>query len=170
MMKNQDGWDENSYRSVVQALNEVFRVHEQEMQGVKQLARQIHHGVREISPFIECLTSSVCPSCTDVCCINKHGYHNFEDLIYMHALNLTPPLPDFRRKESDPCAFLTPTGCIMERFVRPSGCNWYFCDSLFDAMEIRSDYTAFDEALGHIAELWLEMVNEFREAGSRLKS
>jgi hypothetical protein len=49
----------------------------------------------------------------------------------------------------------------MERSIRPSGCNWYFCDSLLDRMEVMPDYKIFDDSLRDAAELWLEMMEEF---------
>jgi len=165
LLGNQNTWDINTYTYAEKTFGEIFHAHAQAMQRVTQFAQEVYRGVREVSPFIECITREVCPSCKDVCCINKHGFYNFEDLIYLHALGLKPLPPDFMKKETDPCQFLSPTGCIMERSVRPSGCNWYFCDSLFDSMETRSEYQAFDEAFGRIAELWMKMASEFRNAG-----
>ena len=42
--------------------------------------------------------------------------------------------------------------------IRPSGCNWYFCDSLYDYMEKKAGYEEFDKALGNVAELWMQMM------------
>jgi hypothetical protein len=49
----------------------------------------------------------------------------------------------------------------MERSVRPSGCNWYFCDPLFDHMESKAEYDKFDSELKDVAELWLELMGEY---------
>ncbi|MDI6889496.1 MAG: hypothetical protein QMC83_00940 [Thermodesulfovibrionales bacterium] len=49
----------------------------------------------------------------------------------------------------------------MDRSVRLSGCNWYFCGPLFDHMEGRPDYGEFDDNLRDIADLWLELMDEF---------
>jgi hypothetical protein len=47
--------------------------------------------------------------------------------------------------------------------MRPSGCNWYFCDSLFDYMEPQVWYSDFEESFRDVAELWLEMSEQFRK-------
>lgn len=58
----------------------------------------------------------------------------------------------------------------MPRFVRPSGCNWYFCDSLLDHMEARSEYVEFDNDMRDVAELWLELMDEFARVVKETKS
>ena len=50
----------------------------------------------------------------------------------------------------------------MRRSVRPSGCNWYFCDPLLEHMEARSEYAEFDNDLRDVAELWLALMDEFQ--------
>jgi len=143
-------------------VEEVFNNQSYKLLRVKQLAHKVKEGLEKINPFIQQSTEAVCSKCTSVCCINKHGYHNSEDLIYIQALGL--PLPDynFDRDDATPCQFLSDKGCVMPRSVRPSGCNWYFCDSLLDHMEARPEYGKFDDDLRDVAELWLEMMDEFR--------
>jgi hypothetical protein len=51
----------------------------------------------------------------------------------------------------------------MERWLRPSGCTWYFCESLLDYMETQPAYRDFDDSLQDIACLWIEMVEEFEK-------
>lgn len=153
--------DQNTYYQAIHHLEEIFHKHGHKLQKVKELARKIKDGIERISPFIQQSTQTVCPDCKDVCCINKHSYYNYEDLVYIHALGLMPPAYEFGRKDSNPCQFLSENGCSLERSFRPSGCNWYFCDSLFDHMEKRPDYLAFDNSLGDIAELWMKLMEEF---------
>jgi hypothetical protein len=128
---------------------------------VKEIARRIRAGIEKISPFIQQATGTVCPKCEDVCCISKHGYHNFEDLVYIHALGLKATHHESGRADSDPCQFLSENGCSMDRTVRPSGCNWYFCNPLLDYMEEMPGYREFDDALKEVAELWMSMMKEF---------
>jgi len=82
--------------------------------------------------------------------------------VYIRALGLTPPRPDFGSNDFAPCRFLAAQGCSMERCLRPSGCNWYFCEALFNYMETLPGYQEFDDSLTEIAELWLKMMEEFR--------
>jgi len=128
---------------------------------VKEIAQKVKAGIEKINPFIQQSTEAVCPRCINVCCINKHGYHNSEDLIYIYALGLKLPDYNFDRDDSAPCQFLSNKGCIMPRSVRPSGCNWYFCDPLLEYMEAMPVYGKFDDDLRDVAELWLEMMDEF---------
>ncbi len=139
----------------------LFHKQEHKLQGLKMLAREIKDRIEKISPFIQQTTSAVCPYCKEVCCISRHGYYNFEDLIYLHALDLKPLPPASGNNDADPCRFLSDSGCSMERSLRPSGCNWYFCDSLLDKMEQNPGYREFDDSLQGIADLWLKMLDEF---------
>jgi hypothetical protein len=120
-------------------------------------------GLEKLDAFILQANLNVCRQCTSVCCISKHGYYNREDLIYLFALGMPPPGVIFGRDDSAPCQYLRASGCSIERWRRPSGCNWYFCDSLLDYMEPQEWYRDFEESLREVAELWLKMVEEFEK-------
>ena len=153
--------DRNTYNQAILHLEEIFHKHGHKLQKVKELAYKIKDGIERISPFIQQNTQAVCPDCKDVCCINKHGYYNYEDLVYIHALGLRLLDCEFGRNDSDPCQFLSENGCSLERSFRPSGCNWYFCDSLFDRVEKRPEYQEFDDSLQDVVDLWMELMKEF---------
>jgi len=142
-------------------IEEIFHNQGHKLQRVKEIAQRVKKGIEKISPFIQQSTEVVCPNCTDVCCINKHGYYNYEDLVYIHALGLKPPDYDFEKEDSTPCQFLSEKGCVMDRSVRPSGCNWYCCEAIFDHMEWKAEYGVFDNDLRDIADLWLKLMDEF---------
>ena len=128
---------------------------------MRQLARKIQEGFENISPLIQQNTERICPECRNVCCISKHGYFLFEDLIYLYAIGRRPADCEFGKNETDPCQFLSHNGCSIERPFRPSGCTWYFCEPLLEYMEKQPDYHEFDELLRDIAELWMELIEEF---------
>ncbi|NWF51641.1 MAG: hypothetical protein HXY47_00990 [Nitrospirae bacterium] len=157
---------ENLYYRTLDSIKEIFDSDHIKLQKIKILAQRIKEGIENISPFIQHSTEIICPRCTNICCINKHGYYSYEDLIYVNALGLEPPGYDFTRDDSAPCQFLSGKGCIMDRSMRPSGCNWYFCEDLLDYMERRPEYGSFDNELKDIAELWLEMMSEFERVTS----
>ena len=161
MIRDLDCRDQNIYKQAVHYLEEIFDNHGNRLQKVKEIAQRIKNEIEKISPFIQQPTQIVCPDCKDVCCINKHGYYNYEDLVYIHALGLKPPDYKFGRKDSDPCQFLSESGCSLERPFRPSDCNWYFCDSLLDRMEKMPEYQEFDAAMTELAELWMQLAEEF---------
>jgi hypothetical protein len=142
-------------------IGNIFDKQSPELLRVKELARRVKEGIEKINPFIQRSTEAVCPQCVNGCCINKHGYHNSEDFVYINALSLNLPHYNFDRDDSAPCQFLSDRGCVMPRSLRPSGCNWYFCDNLLDHMESRSEYGKFDDDMMDVAEVWLEMMDEF---------
>jgi hypothetical protein len=153
--------DRNLHNQAILYLEEIFLNRENQLQKVKYLAWKIKGEIEKIGPFIQQHTQTICPQCKDVCCINKHGYYNYEDLIYIYALDLKPPDYKFGGKDSDPCQFLSESGCSLDRPFRPSGCNWYFCESLLEHMEKKPDYQEFDDSLTNLAELWMKMMEEF---------
>jgi hypothetical protein len=161
MFENLDCRDLNTYNQAIHYLEKIFHKQGHKLQKIKELALKIKNEIEKISPFIQQNTRTVCPNCKEVCCISKHGYYNYEDLVYFYALGLSLPAYEFGRNDSDPCQFLTENGCSLERQFRPSGCNWYFCDPLLDYMEKQSDYQEFDMAMTNLAELWLKLIEEF---------
>lgn len=98
-------------------------------------ALAVREATDRLSPFVQAHTSAVCPECERVCCVNKHGYYDHEDLIYVFSLGLD--VPRYREGLSDtaPCQFIGSTGCTLPRSVRPFRCNWYFCMTLVRHME-----------------------------------
>jgi hypothetical protein len=161
MFEYPDCKDPHIYAHVSRHLEEAFNKDRKKYQKVREHAQKIKDGFEKISPLIQQNTEKVCPECHHVCCISKHGYYLFEDLIYLYALGLRPPSFEFGKNETDPCQFLSHRGCSIERPLRPSGCTWYFCDPLLEYMEKKPDYHEFDELLRDIAELWMEMIEEF---------
>jgi len=154
---------------VILRLEEIFHNsnhRSEEVEELKATAERIRMAVEKISPFIQQATQAVCPKCEDICCKSKHGYYNFEDLVYIHALGLKAPRHESGRADSDPCQFLSEKGCTMDRTVRPSGCNWYFCNALLDDMEEMPGYREFDDALREVAELWINMTEQFAKIAS----
>jgi hypothetical protein len=153
--------DPHIYTHVMRHLDESFQKNDLEYQNVRAFAQNIRDGFEKISPLIQQNTEKVCPECRHVCCISKHGYYLFEDLVYLYALGLIPPACEFGKNDTDPCQFLSHNGCSIERPFRPSGCTWYFCEPLLEYMEKKPEYHEFDELLRDIAELWMEMIEEF---------
>lgn len=163
MVKGLSHRDQNTHDQTIHSFKKIFHGHGHKLQKVTELAQKIKEGIEKISPFIQQNTQAVCPECKDVCCINKHGYYNYEDLIYIHALGLNPPDYKFVRNDTDPCQFLSEIGCSLERSIRPSGCNWYFCGSLLERMERSRDYQEFDDSLLEVVTLWMALMDEFAQ-------
>ncbi len=108
----------------------------------------------ELSPVIEAYTAAVCPGCRDVCCKQRHGVMNEEDLRYCAALGTPPPAYDPGRMQDGPCQFMGASGCIHPRWLRPWRCTAYFCDALLAAMNSGPPKT-----VRHISSLIQEIVD-----------
>ena len=101
---------------------------------IMEFAFKIKNEFDTVSQFIQKHTSKVCPFCKKVCCIDKHGYYDREDLVFFSALGVALPPHRPRRKDNDPCRFLNGNGCFLERWKRPFRCTWYFCEPLLESM------------------------------------
>jgi hypothetical protein len=99
------------------------------------LAKKLKLLLIESSPLIEEYTADICPSCTDVCCRQKHGLYCERDIRYLRALEVAIPLRDTARPLEGPCEAMGPGGCILPRWLRPFKCTWYFCEPLLAALD-----------------------------------
>lgn len=157
-------------RQTPEKIRDFFHSNKKDLVRVLELAQQVRAMISIIDTFIQQHTSIVCPECPKVCCVNKHAYYGCDDLIYIQALGLEPHVCE-QRADHEPCRFLAAAGCRLDRTVRPSGCNWYFCDALYDSMEKApgNAYSDFDRALQELADLWMELGAEFRRKLKKIK-
>ncbi len=107
----------------------------------------------ELSPFIEMHTARVCPHCPKVCCANKHGLPEKEDLIFFSAAGLQPE--PSAGPPDEICSLLAARGCLLPRARRPFRCTWYFCAPLLESMRAGNarDYRRFVDALDRLVKL-----------------
>ncbi len=104
--------------------------------GLVNTALEIREAYEALSPMIESYTSSVCPDCMLVCCIDRHAALDPEDLEFIRlvdsdAIPGEPPLDDDKK----PCRYLGDLGCVLQRWRRPHRCTWYFCEPLLERMD-----------------------------------
>jgi len=132
-----------------------FDQHNTESLNLTELADELRQAFKAVSPFIEKHTAIVCPECVKVCCIDKHGRYDQNDVRFLRALgaNMRNDLPD--RDESDPCRYLSEKGCLRERWERPFRCTQFFCDALLKSLENDNAklYRAFVEYLQHLIDV-----------------
>lgn len=122
------------------------------------LARELRAAYEAVSPLIEGFTSKICPSCENVCCIDRHGTHEEGDLVFLDASGASPPGEPPKSDDTEPCRHLGPQGCEIPRWRRPYRCTWYFCPSLLEAMPVEDPrayrrLVAELERLGKLREL-----------------
>lgn len=118
----------------------------------RELAEEMRTAYDAVSPFIELHTSRVCPGCEKVCCIDRHGTHEPEDLAVIEALGESPPPEEPLEPDTLPCRRLGPRGCGLERRRRPYRCTWYFCTALLEEMA-GEDPRAYRDFMGKLKRL-----------------
>ncbi len=102
--------------------------HHQELQKARKIALDIHNKYQILFLEMEVLSKTTCPHCRHPCCQSAKPYFDFRDIIYLHLQN-NNHLPAMQTigKKRDHCRFISPTGCTLERTVRPFICTWYIC-------------------------------------------
>lgn len=159
----QDLMSRHRLDSIACLIEQLFSNLPEEFNCIIDLSKRIKRQIKVLDPFMEENTLAVCSKCKECCCINRYSYYNCDDLIYIMALDLRPKKLQ-SGDDSGPCNFLSSKGCRLERFVRPSGCNWYFCDSLHKHISEapETEYADFSDSMEVLFNLWLEMISEFR--------
>jgi hypothetical protein len=100
----------------------------------RNTARELKELLIRTSPLIERYTAAVCPSCTEICCRQRHGTFTDRDRAYLEALGEPVPQHDAARPPVGPCQFLGPGGCAKPRWQRAWKCTWFFCGPLLQAL------------------------------------
>lgn len=140
---------------------------------LKELAGEVCELTESVDPFIQQHTEAVCPDCRKVCCVNRHSYHEHEDLVYVYALGEKLPSYNEDVGDTEPCQFLGGQGCAIRRTARPYRCNWYFCASLLEHVQgcAAADYRKFTESIQQLTVKRASLLNEFlRIAEKRMGS
>jgi hypothetical protein len=105
---------------------------------IKSRGQLLKESLLKISPLIEQYTWAVCPDCLKVCCANKHGIPEKEDILFFESIGYkwkTEILNKAVEGPPDaPCVSLGEKGCTRERWQRPFRCTWYFCPALLEYM------------------------------------
>jgi hypothetical protein len=155
---------------LLERIESLFTAHKTEFRRAGELGREAAEIIGRLDPFVEAHTSSVCPRCTEVCCVNRHSYHTHEDSIYLCALGEEVPPYDLTVGDSAPCQFLGRRGCTIARPLRPHRCNSYFCTPLLEHMENGDvkGYRSFVESMKMLTHTRMEMLRVFAETAAKL--
>ena len=154
----------DSLRSYQKDIDDVFRHHNDRLMKARNLAVPIAEEIEHLGAVLQQHTAFVCPECSSVCCINRHSYHAFDDIVYIHAIGEKIPLHNPALDDSGPCQFLGGQGCTIARSLRPYRCNWYFCSPLLahiTAHNSNHHYRLFINLLQEITEKRQKMMEEY---------
>ena len=124
-------------------------------EGRMEMARELRDAFALVSPFIEKHTAVVCPECKHLCCKDKHGRYDGDDLAFLNAVGADIPPDHPGREESGPCRHMTDKGCALDRWMRPFRCTHFFCDPLLNSLENDNAklYRAFVEYFQYLVNL-----------------
>ena len=127
-----------------------------------ETARRLKQLLIESSPLIEEYTRQICPSCTEVCCRQRHGLFTKSDRAYLAALAEEVPPHDPSRPADGLCQFLGASGCAKPRWQRAWKCTWYFCEPLLRALAEgpQKKARALSDSLGEMGRLYCAMKGE----------
>ena len=126
---------------------------------MKELALQMKETFDVLSPFIEKHTMIVCPECRKVCCADKHGRYDSDDIAYLEALDIDIPEQSAEREETASCRYMTERGCSLSRWMRPYRCTLFFCDALLKSLE--RDNPALFSAFNDYFQLMISLRHQF---------
>ena len=161
----------DSLKNYERDIADVFRYHKDRLIKVRAGAADISSEMENLSAFIQQHTNVVCPACNSVCCINRHSYHTYDDMIYLYARGVKIPLYTADLDDDAPCQFLGKRGCSLPRVLRPYRCNWYFCSPLLDhIVEHNSSrhYRFFIKLLEQITGRRQRMMEEYASVAENL--
>ncbi len=128
------------------------------------LALQIKESFKTVSPFIEKHTSIVCPDCKKVCCADKHGRYDSDDMLFLKELGVDCEQQTEGFDEEGSCRFMFEAGCSLDRWIRPFRCTFFFCDDLLKSIENDNAklYRAFIDYFQHLVSLRQELLGSDR--------
>lgn len=120
-----------------------------------EIAEEMRETFNLLSPFIEKHTSIVCPDCDKVCCAERHGCYDGDDIFFLKALGIDVSQEVINTGGNGPCRFISEKGCVLERWKRPFRCTHFFCDALLKSLENDNAklYRAFVEYFRHLIRL-----------------
>jgi hypothetical protein len=93
----------------------------------RSLAREFAAARRSLAPFMERLCAATCPRCLDPCCVRARLWWGFADLAFLHLAGLPLPLEQISYAPGGACPHLGPSGCRLDRPLRPWVCDWHLC-------------------------------------------
>jgi hypothetical protein len=145
-------YNERDYQIACKNINLFFTSHKQPLQNVCIIAAGIKNIYMELEPMFH-TTEKVCHQCLNPCCVNRHGFPEFEDLVLFRAMGVKSPSYNFNVLDTDRCQFLTKNGCRLKRYNRSYRCTWYFCNNVLDSFQQHdlAAFRRFDETLSHLA-------------------
>jgi len=128
-----------AYLHVQEEIADFFSGHEEGLSAAVSAGRHIRAAYKGLEHFFTDFTGPVCMKCQNPCCVNRHGFPDYEDIVVFNAMGIKPPNFNCSTVDTEPCQFLSETGCILPRFRRSYRCTWYFCDYCMDKFQAQEE-------------------------------
>lgn len=123
---------EAEWREAHWTLDQLFQKYAPALGRVRESARQARENLEQHFPLFDRFAAQLCPDCVAACCLHARVAYDFTDLVFMHALSLTPPPHQLRRHDREHCRYLGDKGCALPRILRPFICTWYYCAPMLE--------------------------------------
>lgn len=106
------------------------RINREEREMLHQISCGIQENLQKIAEVIGPACQVCCTSCRTICCTHAKPYFDFRDLLYLHLAGFTTPKTQPISEYAGTCAYLSATGCTLNRTIRPWICTWYICSEM----------------------------------------
>ncbi|MFW5810911.1 MAG: hypothetical protein ACOCWY_04855 [Thermodesulfobacteriota bacterium] len=121
-------WDTpDQWAEINRTFGHLLRRRHADMKPARDIAGQIESRMADLFPLMSELCRYTCPECREPCCRVATLWYNFQDLLFLHLTEQAVPESQPLRRFQEPCRYLGPRGCILDRMARPWICTWYIC-------------------------------------------
>jgi hypothetical protein len=118
---------DNKWKTSNRALGRWIESKWNELSQARKIAREIRRHLESIFPLLDEISWDTCPWCPEPCCIVNKVWLDFEDLLFLHLLDLRIPPAQLITGDGDACRYLTHRGCKLPRLIRPWACTLHMC-------------------------------------------
>lgn len=150
-----------------QTLAHLVQLHGQRLQHAKILAGSLSAHFESVFPRLDALCQKTCPWCPEPCCTTATVWFDFKDLVFLHVSKGPIPSVQVTRDSAGRCCYLSPKGCVLDRFRRPWICTWYVCETqkrLLKGQRHRRRKQTLEHVFREIKGLRLELETAFVNA------
>lgn len=117
----------DQWAEINRAFAHLLRRRGPDLEPVRKIAHGIDSRMADLFPLMTDLCRHTCPECEAPCCRVATLWYNFQDLLFLHLTHQAVPESQPLRRFQEPCRYLGPRGCILDRSARPWICTWYIC-------------------------------------------
>ncbi len=145
--------DPDGLKSAKEKIKEILAQKPVSFLEMLRIGRDIRDEYSRLEPLLQEFTEGFCARCKDPCCVNRHGFPDFEDLVVQKCLGIRARTCEKGLKDTGPCQCLGPMGCVLNRLERSYRCTWYFCEEVLDEFQKRApgEFMSFEEICEEIS-------------------